>query len=101
MEFCNISNIHEARLVKVFAPTEFGDDAPVCSFVKPLTAGNNKSKEYTLNQLRLGRLLDTPKHAARFVSLLEMESDSNETLTASKNQVWSTTHTFLSKKKGT
>ena len=46
------------RPVKIFAADEGGQHHCVCSFVRPL---------------RSGRLLETPRHAARFVSLIPLE----------------------------
>jgi centrosomal protein CEP76 len=60
-DYTQISESHEKRIVKVFAQTEYGMDLPMCSFVRPM---------------RAGRLLDSPRHAARFVSLLALERDS-------------------------
>ena len=64
-----ISESHEKRLVKVFAQTEYGVDLPMCSFVRPM---------------RAGRLLDSPRHVARFVSLLGMERDSLDSIASGR-----------------
>ena len=47
--------LHRQRLVKVFADSEHGRQRAVCSFVTPIVAD---------------RVLESPRHAARFVSLL-------------------------------
>lgn len=44
----------------MFATNEQGADLPVCTYVQVM---------------RAGRLLDSPRHAARFVSLLPFERD--------------------------
>ena len=49
-EYLEIRSTHSQRLVKIFAPDETGVNRPVCSYVRPL---------------RAGRLLDSPRHAAR------------------------------------
>ncbi|CAF4855072.1 unnamed protein product, partial [Rotaria magnacalcarata] len=54
-EFLEIREEHRTRLVKIFGQDENGVNHPVFSFVQPL---------------RSGRLLDTPREAARFVSLI-------------------------------
>ena len=57
---------------------------PVCSYVKPL---------------RAGRLLDTPRQAARFVSLVGYEK--NVTLGGvDRAEQWSSMHAFLCRNKG-
>lgn len=57
---------------------------PVCSFITPL---------------RAGRLLDTPRQAMRFVSLVRYEKQ--QTLGGGdKLEQWSTLHAFLSRNKG-
>ncbi|ERE86155.1 centrosomal protein [Cricetulus griseus] len=57
-EYLQIRPSHNSRLVKIFAQDENGINRPVCSYVKPL---------------RAGRLLDTPRQAARFVNVLGYE----------------------------
>ena len=54
-EYIEIDPSFKERLVKIFAEDEWGGHRPVCSYVTPLSAG---------------RLLDSPRHAARFVSLI-------------------------------
>jgi centrosomal protein CEP76 len=60
-DFKSIRSAHKSRLVKIFAETDDKDAAvykPVCSLVSPMIAD---------------RLLESPLHAARFVSLLPFE----------------------------
>lgn len=57
---------------------------PVCSYIKPL---------------RAGRLLDTPRQAARFVSLIGYEKTSLVG-GGEKPEQWSTMHSFLCRNKG-
>uniref|UniRef100_A0A8C7ANW6 Centrosomal protein 76 n=1 Tax=Neovison vison TaxID=452646 RepID=A0A8C7ANW6_NEOVI len=57
-EYLQIRPSHNSRLVKIFAQDENGVNRPVCSYIKPL---------------RAGRLLDTPRQAARFVNVLGYE----------------------------
>ena len=57
-EYKAIRHSHKTRLVKIFAETDDREASvykPVCSLVQPMIAD---------------RLLDTPLHAARFVSLI-------------------------------
>lgn len=57
-EFLEIRPAHQSKLVKIFAQDENGVNRPVCSYVRVL---------------RAGRLLESPRQAARFVSLLAQE----------------------------
>ncbi|CAB1321411.1 unnamed protein product [Coregonus sp. 'balchen'] len=57
-EFLEIRQSNQAKLVKIFAQDENGVNRPVCSYVRVL---------------RAGRLLESPRQAARFVSLLGLE----------------------------
>ncbi|RVE62178.1 hypothetical protein OJAV_G00154540 [Oryzias javanicus] len=57
-EFLEIRASHQSKLVKIFAQDENGENRPVCSYVRVL---------------RAGRLLESSRHAARFVSLLPHE----------------------------
>ena len=57
---------------------------PVCSYVKPL---------------RAGRLLDTPRQASRFVSLIGYEKVSTVG-GGEKAEQWTTMHGFLCRNKG-
>lgn len=83
-EYLTIREIHKERLVKIFAQDENGNNRPVCSFVKPL---------------RAGRLLDTAREAARFVSLMHQER--TPTLGGGgRTEQWTTMHAFLCRNKG-
>ncbi|XP_056330786.1 centrosomal protein of 76 kDa isoform X1 [Danio aesculapii] len=57
-EFLDIRLSNKSKLVKIFAQDENGVNRPVCSYVRVL---------------RAGRLLESPRQAARFVSLLAQE----------------------------
>lgn len=74
---------HDRRLVKIFAETEDGSQQPVCTLVQPL---------------KCNRLLDSPLHAARFVSLIPMER--LELPGGARMEVWYSMHTFLSRGAG-
>ena len=82
-EFLQIRASHSNRLVKIFAQDECGTNRPVCSFVRPL---------------RAGRLLDSPRQAARFVSLLGYEHAPY--VGGGKAEMWSSLFAFLCKGKG-
>lgn len=82
-EFLQIRASHSHRLVKIFAQDECGTNHPVCSFVCPL---------------RAGRLLDSPRQAARFVSLLGYEHAPS--VGGGKAEMWSSLFAFLCKGKG-
>ncbi|CAH3154354.1 unnamed protein product [Pocillopora meandrina] len=82
-EFLQIRASHSNRLVKIFAQDECGTNRPVCSFVCPL---------------RAGRLLDSPRQAARFVSLLGYEH--TPSVGGGRAEMWSSLHAFLCKGKG-
>lgn len=83
-EFLQIRSGHKERLVKIFAQDENGNNRPVCSYVKPL---------------RAGRLIDTPREAARFVSLVGYEKVS--ALGGGEHaEQWTSMHAFLCRNKG-
>ncbi|XP_064610638.1 centrosomal protein of 76 kDa-like isoform X2 [Liolophura sinensis] len=83
-EYLQIRPSHQDRLVKIFAQDENATNRPVCSFVKPL---------------RAGRLLDTPRQAARFVNLIEHERVQAVGGGETREQ-WTTMHAFLCRSKG-
>ena len=65
---------HKTRLVKIFAETDDREASvykPVCSLVQPMIAD---------------RMLDTPLHAARFVSLIPFQR--LEAIGKEKVEVW-------------
>lgn len=86
-EFLQIRAEHGQRMVKIFAQDEVGRSRSVCSFVRPL---------------RAGRLLDGPRHAARFVSVIPFERSSSSVGAGRGGcgEVWSSLHTLLSQRKG-
>ncbi|XP_062986599.1 centrosomal protein of 76 kDa isoform X3 [Elgaria multicarinata webbii] len=84
-EYLQIRTSHNTRLVKIFAQDENGINRPVCSYVKPL---------------RAGRLLDTPRQAARFVSVLGYEKAPIIGGGNSKQEQWCTLLAFLCRNKG-
>ena len=78
-----IRNSHKNRLVKIFAETDDREASvykPVCSLLQPMQAD---------------RLLDTPLHAARFVSLIPFQR--MEAPGAEKVEVWHSMQSFLSR----
>ncbi|KAG7259875.1 hypothetical protein CRUP_025073 [Coryphaenoides rupestris] len=83
-EFLEIRPSHQSKLVKIFAQDENGVNRPVCSYVRVL---------------RAGRLLETPRQAARFVSLLE---DQRAPLVGggAKQEQWCSLLAFLCRGKG-
>nr|XP_039267473.1 centrosomal protein of 76 kDa-like [Styela clava]XP_039267474.1 centrosomal protein of 76 kDa-like [Styela clava] len=83
-EYLQIREEHQTRTVKIFAQDETGLNRPVCSFVKPL---------------RAGRLLHTPRQAARFVSTLGYERA--PTVGSGGNvEQWRSSHAFFALGKG-
>lgn len=89
-EYLQIRPEHQQRLVKIFALDETGRSRSVSSFVWPL---------------RAGRLLDGPRQAARFVSLIPFERSSSShvgvvTRREGGGEVWSSLHTILCQRKG-
>ncbi|XP_020377249.2 centrosomal protein of 76 kDa isoform X1 [Rhincodon typus] len=83
-EYLQIRPSHNTRLVKIFAQDENGVNRPVCSYVRPL---------------RAGRLLDTPRQAARFVNVLGYERAVGVG-GGSKQEQWCTLLPFLCRGKG-
>lgn len=60
-DYKNIRNSHAKRLVRIFAETDERETSvyrPLCSMVKPIIAD---------------RVIESPLHAARFVSLIPFE----------------------------
>jgi centrosomal protein CEP76 len=82
-EFKAIRHSHKTRLVKIFAETDDREASiykPVCSLVQPMIAD---------------RLIDTPLHAARFVSLIpfhRLEAPGKD-----KVEVWHSMQSFLAR----
>ncbi|NXJ80201.1 CEP76 protein, partial [Trogon melanurus] len=84
-EYLQIRPMHNVRLVKIFAQDENGVNRPVCSYIRPL---------------RAGRLLDTPRQAARFVSVLGYERAPVIGGGGGKQEQWCTLLAFLCRNKG-
>lgn len=85
-EYLEIREDHKNRLIKIFAQDENGSNRLVCSYVKPM---------------RTGRLLDSPRQAARFVSLIGYSGKSPASCGISeKAEQWLHLHTFLVKNNG-
>ncbi|XP_043923127.1 centrosomal protein of 76 kDa [Protopterus annectens] len=83
-EYLQIRPSHSTRLVKIFAQDENGVNRPVCCYVRPV---------------RAGRLLDTPRQAARFVNLLGYER-APVVGGGGKQEQWCTLLGFLCRNKG-
>ena len=74
---------HKTRLVKIFAETDDREASvykPVCALVQPMQAD---------------RLLETPLHAARFVSLIPFHR--LEAVGKERVEVWHSMQSFLSR----
>ena len=84
-EYTDINPSFKNRLVKIFAEDEWGGHKPVCYFVQPLIGG---------------RVIDSPRHAARFVSLIPYTKVESIGAGAGRSEIWHTFHTFLSLRKG-
>lgn len=85
-EYLQIREGHSQRLVKIFAQDEKGCNWPVCAYV---------------HTLRGGRLLESPRQAARFVSLIPYEKTSSAVGSGGcRAEVWDSMHTFLCRRKG-
>ena len=82
-DFKTIRQSHKNRLVKIFAETDDRESSvykPVCSLIGPMMAD---------------RLIESPLHAARFVSLIPFHR--METPGAEKVEVWHSMQSFLSR----
>ncbi|KAM6910782.1 centrosomal protein of 76 kDa [Xenentodon cancila] len=84
-EFLEIRPSHQSKLVKIFAQDENSVNRPVCSYVRIL---------------RAGRLLESPRQAARFVSLLAHEKAPVVGGGTGKQEQWCTLMAFLCRGKG-
>ncbi|XP_055768238.1 centrosomal protein of 76 kDa-like [Salvelinus fontinalis] len=83
-EFLEIRQANQSKLVKIFAQDENGVNRPVCSYVRVL---------------RAGRLLESPRQAARFVSLLGLEK-APVVGGGGKQEQWCSLLAFLCRNKG-
>lgn len=88
-EYLAIRPNHSQRTVKIFAEDETNNSKMVCRFINPL---------------RAGRLLDGPRHSARFVSLLEYRHSDciGETNRRKEGtgEIWMRLHSVLATKSG-
>lgn len=84
-EYLQLRTEHSQRLVKIFAPDEGGVSQLVCCYVRPMLAG---------------RLLDSPRHAARFVSLIPFEKMGSVGRGACCSEMWTNGFAMLVNKKG-
>ena len=82
-EYLQIRQTHSNRIVKIFAQDENGIHKHACSFVQPL---------------RGGRLIDTPRQAARFVSLIG--HDKVPAVGGTHSEMWTNLHAFICAGKG-
>ena len=82
-DYKSIRQSHKTRLVKIFAETDDRESSvykPVCTLIAPMMAD---------------RLLESPLHAARFVSLIPFQR--MEAPGAEKVEVWHSMQSFLSR----
>ena len=84
-EFLSLRPSHAHRLVKVFALDETGVSRPICCYVQ---------------RLKAGRLLDSPRHAARFVSLIPFEKTGFVGSGGGCSDMWTSCYTMLVCRKG-
>ena len=83
-QFQEISDAHATREgVRIFAEDEQGTNRCVSTFVSPV---------------KVGRLIDSPRHAARFVSLIPFERRSS--VGGRRVETWQSWHAFLCKGRG-
>ncbi|KAJ3323591.1 Centrosomal protein of 76 kDa [Boothiomyces sp. JEL0866] len=82
-DFLQIRSSHAVRLVKIFANNEKGKRVSVTNFIHPLQS----------------RWIQTPSHAARFVSLIDYQIERN--IGEFKDlEIWNHIHTTLVTRKG-
>lgn len=84
-EYLEIRPTHSERLVKIFTQDEEGVSRVVCCYVRPLKAS---------------RVVESPREAARLVSLCDYEHHSAIGSTSARPEVWNSLYAFLSVKKG-
>ena len=85
-DYKTIHPSHSSRLVKLFLPTEdreYYSYKPACALIEPIL---------------VGRAINTPYEAARFVSLIPFERRENPG--GAKIEIWHTMHSFLTLRKG-
>ncbi|KAK6092414.1 hypothetical protein BDEG_27220 [Batrachochytrium dendrobatidis JEL423] len=78
-DFIQIRPGHIDRLVKIFAHSESGNKEPVTNFVSPLKC----------------RWIESPRHAARFVSLIGLNQLPSIGNAGGKMEIWQQLHTVL------
>ncbi|XP_067934415.1 centrosomal protein of 76 kDa-like isoform X2 [Watersipora subatra] len=83
-EFLQIRPLHSSRLVKLYAQDENQVNRPVCSYVQPL---------------RCGRLLENPRQAARFVSLIKYNKPA-VVGSGERTEQWCSLHSLLAANRG-
>ncbi|CAM9319214.1 unnamed protein product, partial [Hapterophycus canaliculatus] len=83
--FSSASKELSKRSIKIFAEDERGQHRCVCCFLEPY---------------RQGRMLPTPRHAARFVSLLPFQPRHSVGEQQRAQQVWNSPHAFLAAGRG-
>ncbi|GMI19107.1 hypothetical protein TeGR_g13034, partial [Tetraparma gracilis] len=82
--FQELSPLHATRPgVRIFASDETGTNRSACTYVRPASAG---------------RLVDSPRHAARFVSLLPFERRSG--VGGRRVEQWQSWHALLARGRG-
>ena len=74
---------HSRQQVKIFAQNECGTSKPVVSFIPPI---------------EVGHVLESPRHAAKFVSLMKHEEECS--MFGNKVDSWSSIYAFLCRGKG-
>ena len=84
-EYLQLRLEHSQRLVKIFASNEAGDSQLVSCYARPL---------------RAGRLLDSPRHAARFVSLFPFEKTGSVGRGGCASEMWTNGFAMLISRKG-
>ena len=82
-QYVDLNPDHATRAVKLFAMSEFGTQRPVTAFVRPL---------------RAERLLETPRQAAHFVSLLRHSREPSAGAVVA--DVWRSMHATLAVRAG-
>lgn len=109
-DFIELRPSHAQRRVQLFARSELGIHRCVCSYVAPIremrgpTAPPDDGHGSKADSAAIGvsGLLPTPRHAARFVSLIPFEQNSTVAgaTGVTEEGIWSTAHTFLTRGAG-
>eukprot|EP00698_Gefionella_okellyi_P021413 TRINITY_DN693_c0_g1_i2.p1 TRINITY_DN693_c0_g1~~TRINITY_DN693_c0_g1_i2.p1 ORF type:complete len:635 (-),score=95.57 TRINITY_DN693_c0_g1_i2:330-2234(-) len=77
-DYLHLRESHKTRLIKIFATTEAGQQKCVCTYVRPI---------------RSSRLIESARHAARFVALIPRVG--SELIGGGRTDVWQTPHATL------